>query len=185
MKSLGGGFSLRLTSPLKRLDPAPAPGRRCGTVNTLRADPAAASALSALARAAKAHWGYPTSWLEQWRDQLTITPEFIAAEETYAAEVEGRIVGFHALVAADQSMRLEHLWVLPQWMGQGIGRFLFEHAAARAAARGATCLTIEADPHAEAFYLRMGAVRVATIPSEIDGVPRELPVLTFALTNVA
>ncbi len=151
----------------------------------VRADPASASALSALARAAKAHWGYPASWLEQWRDQLTITPEFVAAEETYAAEVEGQIVGFHALLATEQSMRLEHLWVLPRWMGQGIGRRLFEHAAACAAARGATCLTIESDPHAEPFYLRMGAVRVATIPSAIDGVARELPVLTFALTTVA
>ena len=151
----------------------------------VRADPASAPALSALARAAKAHWGYPMSWLEQWRDQLTITPEFISAEETYAAEVEGRIVGFHALLATEQSMRLEHLWVLPQWMGQGIGRRLFEHAAARAAARGATCLTIESDPHAEAFYLRMGAMRVASIPSALDGVARKLPVLTFALTTVA
>jgi len=154
-------------------------------VKILRADPAAASALSALARVAKAHWGYPTSWLEQWRDQLTITPEFIAAEDTYAAEVEGRIVGFNALLAAEQSMRLEHLWVLPQWIGQGIGRRLFEHAAARAAARGATSLTIESDPHAEAFYLRMGAMRVAAIPSALDGVARELPVLTFALTTIA
>ncbi len=151
----------------------------------VRADPVAASALSALARAAKAHWGYPMSWLEQWRDQLTITPEFVAAEDTYAAEVEGQIVGFHALRATEQSIRLEHLWVLPQWMGQGIGRRLFEHAAARAAARGATCLTIDADPQAEPFYLRMGAVRVATIPSAIEGVARELPVLTFALTTGA
>jgi GNAT superfamily N-acetyltransferase len=53
-------------------------------------------------------------------------------------------------------LRLEHLWVLPDWMGQGIGRALFRHAAERAAARGALSLTIEADPNAEPFYLPHG-----------------------------
>ena len=143
--------------------------------------PTDAAALSAIAWAAKAHWGYPPGWLERWRAQLTISPEFIAANETFAARSDQRIVGFSALVAADTGMRLEHLWVLPEEMGQGVGRSLFTHAAARATARGALRLTIEADPNAEAFYCHLGAVRLGAVATEIDGEQRELPLLSYDL----
>ena len=147
------------------------------------APPSAAPALSAIAWAAKTHWGYPAHWLVQWREQLTITPEFIAAHETFMAEVDGEIVGFHALLETAESWRLEHLWILPEQMGRGFGRRLFSHATARAAERGALCLTIEADPYAEPFYQHMGAVRTGVIRSEIDGRSRELPILRFDLTK--
>ena len=148
----------------------------------VRARSTDAARLSAIAHAAKAHWGYPPHWLEQWREQLTITPEFIAAHETFMAEVNGTIVGFHALRETPETWRLEHLWILPEQIGRGIGRSLFHHAAARATERGAVCLTIEADPHAEPFYQLMGAVRIGVFKSEVDGSVRELPLLRFALT---
>ena len=119
--------------------------------------------------------------MEQWRGELAITPQFIAANETFLADSDGEIVGFHALVQETKSWRLEHLWVLPQRMGQGFGRRLFAHAAAYAAERGALFLTIEADPNAEPFYQRMGATRVGTRETEIDGRVRLLPLLKFVL----
>ena len=97
------------------------------------------------------------------------------------AEVDGAIVGFHALVETPETWRLEHLWILPEQIGRGIGRSLFHHAVARATERGATCLTIEADPHAEPFYRHMGAVRIGVVKSEVDGSVRELPLLRFDL----
>ena len=68
-------------------------------------------------------------------------------------------------------------------MGQGIGRALFRHAAERAAARNALCLTIEADPNAEPFYRRMGAVRAGRVATEIGGRSRNLPILILDLTQ--
>jgi GNAT superfamily N-acetyltransferase len=150
-------------------------------VEIVRAQPTDAARLSEIAWAAKASWGYPAHWLEQWRDQLTITPEFVAANETFAASLPERLIGFHALVRAAETMRLEHLWVLPAEMGRGFGRALFQHAAARAAALGAHSLTIEADPNAEPFYLHLGAVRVGAVATEIEGQRRELPILEFRL----
>lgn len=147
----------------------------------IRANPSDAETLSAIAWAAKAHWGYPPHWMEQWRGQLTITPEFIAAHETFTAEMNEQTVGFHALVEVAESWRLEHLWVLPERIGQEIGRNLFAHAVERATLRGARRLTIEADPNAESFYLHLGAVRIGTTASAIDGHRRELPLLAFDL----
>jgi GNAT superfamily N-acetyltransferase len=152
-------------------------------VQIVRAQPADAARLSEIAWAAKASWGYPPTWLERWRDQLTITPEFVRANETFAVCLSRQLVGFHALLRTADTMRLEHLWVLPSQMGRGWGRALFQHAAARAIALGVHSLTIEADPNAEPFYLHLGAVRTGVIASEIEGKRRELPVLEFKLAR--
>lgn len=151
----------------------------------IRANPSDAKTLSAIAWAAKAHWGYPAHWMEQWRDQLTITPEFIGANETFAATIDGQIVAFHALLETAEDLRLEHLWVLPERIGQGIGRNLFAHAVERATLRGARRLTIVADPNAEPFYRHLGALRIGTSTREIDDHHRELPLLAFDLLQAA
>lgn len=52
---------------------------------------------------------------------------------------------------------LDHLWVVPEKFGTGIGRALFQHALQQAEALGAEFLELEADPHAVGFYERMGA----------------------------
>ena len=148
-----------------------------------RAQTSEADALSLVAQKAKAYWGYPASWLEQWRELLTITPEFIAQNETWLAGEDRRSLGFYALRWHGTELRLEHLWVLPNEMKRGVGRKLFQHAAARATALGANCLTIESDPHAEPFYLRLGAIRSGRVASEMEGERREIPLLTFPLTN--
>ena len=64
-------------------------------------------------------------------------------------------------------------------------RELFEHARAVAAEAGASALEIDADPNAEAFYLKMGAVRVGEVRSEIDGQPRVRPLLHLPLATPA
>ncbi|MBA3652202.1 MAG: GNAT family N-acetyltransferase, partial [Chthoniobacterales bacterium] len=147
------------------------------------ANPADDAALSVIARAAKAYWGYPAHWLEEWREELTITPDFIAENETFKAIMNGHVIAFHALLESGATWRLEHLWVQPERMGEGIGRALFRHAVSRATARGASCLTIESDPHAEAFYRHMGAQRVGLVGSKIDGQLRQLPLLEFDLAR--
>jgi hypothetical protein len=63
-------------------------------------------------------------------------------------------------------------------MGRGIGRRLWEHAVGTARDAGFTALRVEADPHAEGFYLTMGARRIGEAPS--GSVPdRALPLLVF------
>ncbi|MEO7412838.1 MAG: GNAT family N-acetyltransferase [Opitutaceae bacterium] len=151
-------------------------------VEIARAKPADASVLSAIACAAKRHWGYPASWLEAWTEGLTLTPEYVEAHAVYTASAAGEIVGFHALVMKNNEAILDHLWVVPTAMNSGVGRALFFHAEKYAAVAGATKLMIEADPHAEGFYLRMGAVTVGQAPSPVAGTPRSLPVMEKRLS---
>jgi GNAT superfamily N-acetyltransferase len=151
-------------------------------MNIRRAQASDAAELTRIAHEAKRHWGYPERWIELWRDDLTLTPEFIAGNEVYLAEDGGEALGCYGLAAASPNWALEHFWIRPAAMGKGLGRRLFEHAVAVAAAKGVTVLEIDSDPNAESFYLRMGAVRVGEILSEVDGKPRIRPLLHLRLS---
>ena len=152
-------------------------------VDILPATPEDADALTCIAFAAKRYWGYPESWIQHWRDSLTITPEFIRNNAVYAAVSGGEPCAFYALTSAGGE--LEHLWVLPAWIGSGVGSLLFEHAMREAARRGASAVAIESDPNAEGFYLRMGARRVGENVYEIEGPKRKLPLLTVEISKPA
>jgi GNAT superfamily N-acetyltransferase len=148
-----------------------------GEVEIFRAEPDDADTLTRIALAAKSYWGYPGRWIEQWQEALTITPKFITDNQVYVAVFEEEMGGFYALVERGREVELEHLWVLPEHIGTGIGRALFDHAVSKAAALGAAILSIEADPNAEGFYRRMGARRVGENVYEIEGHRRKLPLL--------
>jgi len=140
-----------------------------------RATPEEADALTALAHLAKRHWNYPEKWIELWKADLTITPEFISNNEVYVAHDQGAIAGCCALVVTGSLAELEHMWIDPQQMGRGAGRALFEHVTRRAGDLGLSELELSADPNAEGFYQRMGAERIGDVAADIEGQARVLP----------
>ena len=146
-----------------------------------RAHPEEADTLTEIAHAAKRHWNYPESWIQKWQADLTITRDFIASHEVFAATINREIVGCCALVVTGSLAEIEHMWIRPEQMGSGVGRALFEHARARAVECGANVLELSADPYAEGFYARMGAKRIGEIPADMEGQPRVLPRMRMEL----
>lgn len=142
------------------------------------------TALSSIAARAKAHWGYPEEWLAEWRPQLTVTAADLAEQEIFVACGEENPVGFYGLLFGEVAS-LEHLWVDPGAMGRGVGRALLEHAVRRVRRRGHASLQIDSDPHAEAFYLHMGATRVGWVPAPVAGTARRLPRLALDVRRSA
>ena len=129
-----------------------------------------------LARRAKAHWGYPSEWMDLWRDDLVITAAAIEKHRTFVASVDGQVVGVCQLQESEIGAMLEHVWVEPSVHGRGVGRALVEYA--RAQARGT--IAVVADPNAERFYIKLGAKRVGDVMAPMPGAPdRKLPLLEF------
>ena len=150
-------------------------------VEIQRATPDQAKVLTEIAFAAKRHWGYPERWIQLWSPILTVSPEFIEQHDTFGALKDEKAVGFYAIAVEDKRVSLEHLWILPEYMGKGIGAKLFRHALSRCKEVGAHTLEIESDPNARGFYERMGAKKVREAFGEVDGQPRALPVLEITL----
>jgi len=133
------------------------------------AKPDEAAMLSEIAIESKQYWGYAPETMETWHSTLTLGAIHVDLHPPYLAEDNGEIVGFYQLIADGDRMELEHLWVRPQNMRQGIGKQLMAHAIAAAKSRGAKAMSIDADPNATAFYLSCGARRVGETPAPVPG----------------
>ena len=148
-------------------------------VSIRRASKAEAEQLSGIALAAKKHWDYPEPWFELWSDMLKITPEFISNNNVWVATYNNQAVGFAAISMNETVAELEHMWVIPKYMGQGVGKNLMTKVMQYCIHAGMKSLRIESDPNARAFYEKMGARftgYVESIPK-----PRKLPVLVIEL----
>ncbi|KAJ6786667.1 hypothetical protein PWT90_08085 [Aphanocladium album] len=158
-----------------------------------RPRPSEAAALTALAVAAKGFWGYDAAFLDAALPELTVTPSDTTQHDIHVAVVsssssssspclnspgqnqEDEIAGVYRLDPAEDDDDdgatdtfdgvLRYLWIHPDRIGRGLGSLLWEHALRRAEQRGMRTLEVDADPHAEAFYLGMGAQRYGTVPS--------------------
>ncbi len=140
--------------------------------------PEEAKTLSDLALASKGVWGYDAAFLAGCREELAVTPADIASLVVEVADGgPGQPpVGFFVLDPAGSDAHLDKLYVAPGHVRRGVGTRLWAAAVRQAAARGANSLTWDADPHAVAFYARMGAVEIGRAPSgSIPG--RTLPVM--------
>jgi GNAT superfamily N-acetyltransferase len=139
-----------------------------------------AALVSEMAFRSKAHWGYSDEFMEAVRDELTYSPQLCSSGSMIVAERAGRVLGFYRLIEGVPETRLESLFVDPAAIGTGAGKALLEHALGAAAALGAEWVTLEADPNAESFYAKFGAVRTGEVPSaSLPG--RVLPRMRFDL----
>ena len=119
--------------------------------------PHQATDLSDIALKAKGYWGYSSEQLDLWRKEfLTVSPEYVKANRVWVAAVDTQqLVGFAAIEQSGEEAILEHLWVLPAYIGRGIGKRLFFHVAATIPR-----FVFTSDPHADGFYQKLGAQKI-------------------------
>lgn len=144
-----------------------------------------ADILSHLIFRSKGYWGYAWELMDYWSDagELSITAEEIASCPVYLLEdeEENEIIGFYSLSKGEREWELKNLWVVPEHIGTGMGCRLFLHACEIAETAGAATMIIVSDPHAEGFYIEMGAVRIGEKPLESPHGTRYLPILRMNL----
>ena len=139
-----------------------------------------ADALTDLAHRAKAHWGYPASWMREWDPHLTIIPDYLDMHDVWVAEHDGAILGMCALEDRGTRWSLEHVWVEPTAHGGGIGRALVTRALDEARRRHPGIVELLADPFASGFYERLGARHAGDVAAPMPGARgRTLPRYEF------
>ena len=137
-----------------------------------RALPSEAANLSALALRSKTLWGYDAAFMEACRAPLTVYPEAIAECPFYVLDECGTITGFYGLSGQPPRGEIEFLFVEPESIRSGRGQRLAQHLLALARSMGFEEMDVSADPSAEGFYVAMGAMRIAEVPS--DAIPNRL-----------
>ena len=144
-----------------------------------------ATLLSAIALRSKAHWGYSEEFMAACKDELNYTPKQIEAAHFYGHVcLDGGVpIGFYLLERTSDSIaELDALFVEPEFIGQGVGKLLIDHAKKQAKKLGILTIVIQCDPHAERFYTSIGALPGGT--RESGSIPgRQLPLFTIRLRD--
>ena len=136
--------------------------------------------LSELCLRSKAVWGYDDAFMAACRTELTLRPAELGSTHLQVAERDTTAVGLAQVQVSGTEADLLKLFIDPAQLKSGVGRLLFEWAAAKARSLGAVRMVIEADPGAVPFYARMGARPAGFTPSQsIAG--RMLPRLQMEL----
>lgn len=95
--------------------------------------------LTNISFASKRYWNYPEEYFDVWRTELTITSDYINANIVFVAEVDEKVVGYFSIVEVQKDFFtgqvmvrkgfwLEHIFILPGFIGQGIGIDLVDAA---------------------------------------------------------
>lgn len=132
--------------------------------------------LSEIAWQSKSHWNYPAEWMKLWRKGLTISSEMITQNDVFKLVLDnGKIVGCIVLITEKEVLWVEHLWVLPAYIGNGFGKKLLQTTLTQTIKPIHQKIKVVSDIHAEIFYQKMGFETVSQYESVPKG--RFLPVM--------
>ena len=132
--------------------------------------------LTEIALISKAYWGYSKENIDSWIEDLTVTSKMILERDVFKFLDGDTIAGFYILnPLVKDSIELDMLFVLPNFIGKGIGKLLLHHAFSKAKKLGSKFMTLLADPNAVPFYSSQGFYEIDKKESSIPN--RFLPVL--------
>ena len=145
-------------------------------------------ALTKISFASKNYWNYPKEYFEIWKNELTISRDYIHENDVFVYEKDGSIIGYYSMVnlkagieisgiPIDKGIWLEHMFIDPDHIGTGIGTKLFQHMRERCISADIREVGILADPNARGFWEKMGCVYMREYPSTIEG--RTTPFLKY------
>lgn len=137
-------------------------------------------ALTNISFASKQYWNYPKEYFEIWKDELTITADYIKNNAVYVAEESNQVLGYFSLVEVKndfwagkifvtKGLWLEHIFILPEYIGKRIGSKLIEVLKTKCKEMKIDKIYIFSDPHAKGFYDKVGARYLGEAPSSIEG----------------
>ncbi|PGO32693.1 GNAT family N-acetyltransferase [Bacillus cereus] len=135
-----------------------------------------ANELSVFALYSKATWNYSEEFILACKEDLTITEEYIKSNFVYVLENDNTRIGFFSFLRDDNA--LDFLYMHPIYKGKGYGKILWEFVIEQANELGIKSFTIDSDPNAKEFYLKMGAKLIGEIPSTVFK-DRLLPLLKY------
>ncbi|PFK43976.1 GNAT family N-acetyltransferase [Bacillus cereus] len=136
-----------------------------------------ANELSELALSSKATWDYSEEFIQACKEDLTITEEYVKNNYVYILEDAGVKIGFFSFLRKEEDI-LDFLYLHPNYKGKGYGKLLWQSVVEKAVELGMKCFTIDSDPNAKGYYMKMGAKLIGEVPSTVFK-DRLLPLLRY------
>jgi len=136
--------------------------------------------LTEITKKSKAYWGYSEEQILKWNDNLTISADYIETNSVFKLVNEDKIVGYYSYIAeGEKSVILYNLFVLPEYIGKGFGKYLMTDFINRMRNEKFEKITLDSEPNAENFYLKIGFKKIGEFETSIKN--RIMPVMEMNL----
>jgi N-acetylglutamate synthase-like GNAT family acetyltransferase len=137
--------------------------------------------LTEITKKSKAFWGYSEEQMAQWNDALAITKEYIQTNFVFKLIIENQVIGYYSYFNTEPTVvKLDNLFVLPNYIGKGFGNYLMDNFLNRIKENSdINKVILDADPNAEAFYQKIGFVKIGQFETSIKN--RFMPIMEMNL----
>lgn len=158
------------------------------SISIRKAVPEDTRELTRISFSAKRVWDYPEEYYEKWKDELTITADYISCNTVFVAVSGSETLGYYSLVYNPQDRKfgkvfveagywMDHLFIKPECMYKKVGTELVKHLKTYCKENGISRVKIFVEPNAIGFYEKSGAVFRYMSDSSIED--RQIPVYEF------
>ena len=136
--------------------------------------------LTEITKKSKAYWGYSEEQILKWNDNLTISKDYIENNSVYKLVNEDNIIGYYSyIVKEEKNVILDNLFVLPEYIGKGFGKYLMTDFLNRVRNDKFEKITLDSEPNAENFYLKIGFKKIGEFETSIKN--RFMPIMEMSL----
>lgn len=135
--------------------------------------------LTEITKKSKAYWGYSEEQLLKWDSNLTISKVYIENNTVFTLTNDNKIIGYYSYITKEKNAILDNLFILPEYIGKGFGKYLMSHFLNRMKNEKFEKVTLDSEPHAENFYLKIGFKKIGEFETSIKN--RFMPIMEMTL----
>ena len=136
--------------------------------------------LTGITKKSKAHWGFSNELLLEWEPLLTVSAKYIEKNTVRKIVQNERILGYYSYYFIDENtLKLDNMFILPEFIGNGIGNCLMNDFLEKARASTIQKIVLDSEPKAEGFYQKFGFKTIGQLASSIKD--RFLPIMELRL----
>ena len=136
--------------------------------------------LTDITKKSKAYWGYSEEQILKWNKNLTISKEYIENNSVFTLVNNEIIIGYYSyLVRDEKNVILDNLFILPEYIGKGFGKYLMTDFLNRMKDEKFEKITLDSEPNSENFYLKIGFKKVGEFKTSIKN--RFMPIMEMSL----
>ena len=136
--------------------------------------------LTKITKKSKAYWGYSEEQISLWDNNLTISKEYIESNSVFTLVNDDKVVGYYSyIIKEEKNVILDNLFILPEYIGKGFGKYLMNDFLTRMKNEKFKKITLDSEPNAENFYLKIGFKKVGEFETSIKN--RFMPIMELSL----
>lgn len=138
--------------------------------------------LTSITKKSKTYWGYSEKQILEWSNLLTITNEYLEKNYVFKFIDTEKTIGYYSYFYDSDSIILDNLFVLPEFIGKGFGMILMQDFLNRVKDSQMKRILLDSEPNAEKFYTKFGFIKIGEIETSIPD--RLLPVMELQLSEI-